>query len=73
MATEKLYTKSQVVEALRMAMVGKSPVTASAEFGVSPEILRDVLKGKCQVPELVLEFLGLERVKNLYRRKVKSS
>lgn len=69
--TEKLYTKSQVIEALRMAMVGKSPVTASAEFGVSPEIMRDVLKGKGMVPELVLEFLGLEPVKNLYRRKAR--
>lgn len=68
---EKFFTKSQVIESLRLAMMGKSQVTASAEFGISPQLLCDVLKGRRDLPEGVLAFLGLEEVKNLYRRKSK--
>lgn len=68
---EKFFTKSQVVEALRLAIGTQSQVAFSTKLGISPQLLCDVLKGRRDLPEGVLAFLGLEEVKNLYRRKNK--
>lgn len=64
-STGKKYRTAQVVEAARLA-AGSKP-----ELGISPQLLCDVLKGWRDLPEGVLAFLGLEEVKNLYRRKAR--
>lgn len=68
---EKFFTKSQVVETLRLAIGTQSQVAfaANLETPISPQLLCDVLKGRRDLPEGVLAFLELEEVKNLYRRK----
>lgn len=70
-STGKKYRTAQVVEALRLAIGTQSQVAFAAKIEISPQLLCDVLKGRRDLPEGVLEFLGLEEVKNLYRRKSK--
>jgi transcriptional regulator with XRE-family HTH domain len=73
MSAEKLFTKFQVVESLRLQMGMKAQNVFAEELGISPQLLSEVLKGTRSVPVPALDFLGLEDVGKRYRRKAGGS
>jgi len=65
------FTRSEVVEALRLA-IGMTPKTQfAAKLGITPQVLNDALTKRRPIPESALEFLGVEPVEQVYRRRVK--
>lgn len=65
------FTRSEVVEALRLAISMTPKTQFAAKLGITPQILNDALTMRRPIPESALVFLNVEPVEQLYRRRVK--